>query len=59
MNRFTTESDEPYEPLRVDPAIEAAQHDRLARLRAERGGMSGLLAAMREAARRRRTSWSR
>ncbi len=36
VNRFTLDADEPYEPLRVDPAIERAQADRLARLRAER-----------------------
>ncbi len=36
VNRFTSEADEKYEPLRVDPAIEAAQAARLARLRAER-----------------------
>ncbi|KAB1935923.1 methylmalonyl-CoA mutase [Micromonospora sp. ALFpr18c] len=36
LNRFTVDQEEPYEPLRVDPTIEAAQADRLARLRAER-----------------------
>ncbi|GGN16628.1 methylmalonyl-CoA mutase N-terminal domain/subunit [Actinoplanes campanulatus] len=36
VNRFTVEEEEKYEPLRVDPAIEAAQVARLARLRAER-----------------------
>ncbi|MEV5746704.1 methylmalonyl-CoA mutase family protein [Actinoallomurus sp. NPDC052308] len=36
VNRFRTEDDEPYEPLRVDPAIGEAQAERLARLRAER-----------------------
>ncbi len=36
LNRFTIDADEPYEPLRVDPAIEAQQAERLARLRAER-----------------------
>jgi methylmalonyl-CoA mutase, N-terminal domain len=36
VNRFTMDAEEKYEPLRVDPAIEAAQVDRLARLRAER-----------------------
>ncbi len=36
VNRFTLDEEEPYEPLRVDPAIEAAQAERLARLRAER-----------------------
>ncbi|MEV1285836.1 methylmalonyl-CoA mutase family protein [Micromonospora sp. NPDC049679] len=38
VNRFTIDAEEPYEPLRVDPAIEAAQADRLARLRRERDG---------------------
>ena len=51
VNKFTTESDEPYEPLRVNPAIEAEQRARLATLRAERGDISGLLEAIREAAR--------
>ena len=36
VNRFTLDEEEPYEPLRVDPAIEAAQAARLAKLRAER-----------------------
>jgi methylmalonyl-CoA mutase, N-terminal domain len=36
LNRFTLDVEEPYEPLRVDPAIEQAQVDRLARLRATR-----------------------
>jgi methylmalonyl-CoA mutase, N-terminal domain len=36
VNRFTIEEEEAYEPLRVDPAIEAAQAARLAALRAER-----------------------
>ena len=38
LNRFAVETEDPYEPLRVDPAIEAQQADRLARLRAERDG---------------------
>jgi methylmalonyl-CoA mutase, N-terminal domain len=38
LNRFTTDGDEPYEPLRVNPAIEAEQRERLARLRADRDG---------------------
>ncbi|MGK5679251.1 acyl-CoA mutase large subunit family protein [Actinoplanes sp. URMC 104] len=38
VNRFAAESEERYEPLRVDPAIEAAQVARLARLRSERDG---------------------
>ncbi|MFJ2776193.1 methylmalonyl-CoA mutase [Kitasatospora sp. NPDC087315] len=36
VNRFQLDAEEPYEPLRVDPAIEARQAGRLARLRAER-----------------------
>ncbi len=36
VNRYTTAEEEPYQPLRVDPAIESAQAQRLARLRAER-----------------------
>jgi len=37
VNRFTADGEEPYQPLRVDPAIEAAQAGRLARLRRARG----------------------
>ena len=33
VNKFTADDEEPYEPLRVDPRIEQAQADRLARLR--------------------------
>ena len=36
VNRFITEEDEPYEPLRVDPAIEEGQVRRLESLRAAR-----------------------
>ncbi|MEV4434761.1 methylmalonyl-CoA mutase family protein [Streptomyces sp. NPDC049585] len=36
VNRFRLDEEEPYEPLRVDPAIEARQRERLARLRAGR-----------------------
>ncbi len=36
LNRFATTDDEPYAPLRVDPAIEAQQGARLAVLRATR-----------------------
>jgi methylmalonyl-CoA mutase, N-terminal domain len=36
VNRFTTEDEEPYQPLRVDPSIEAEQAERLARLRERR-----------------------
>jgi methylmalonyl-CoA mutase N-terminal domain/subunit len=38
VNKFVTHGDEPYEPLRVDPQIEAEQCQRLAALRAERDG---------------------
>jgi methylmalonyl-CoA mutase N-terminal domain/subunit len=51
VNRFTIDADEPYEPLRVNPQIEAEQRARLEKLRAERGDISGLLEAVREAAR--------
>ena len=36
VNRYKVDEEEPYVPLRVDPAIEAQQCDRLAKLRAER-----------------------
>jgi methylmalonyl-CoA mutase N-terminal domain/subunit len=36
LNRFTTDDTDPYQPLRVDPASEAEQRERLGRLRAER-----------------------
>jgi len=36
VNRFTLDEEEPYEPLRVDPRIEAEQSARLAALRAGR-----------------------
>lgn len=38
VNRFVLDAEEPYEPLRVDPEIEAQQVERLARLREERSG---------------------
>ncbi|MEU5301274.1 methylmalonyl-CoA mutase [Streptomyces noursei] len=52
VNRFRTEEEEPYEPLRVDPAIEAQQAERLARLRARRNGraVTAALGALRKAA---------
>jgi methylmalonyl-CoA mutase N-terminal domain/subunit len=51
VNRFALDEEESYEPLRVDPAIEAGQRDRLARLRSERdqAAVDGHLAAVREA----------
>ncbi|MFF1687453.1 MULTISPECIES: methylmalonyl-CoA mutase [unclassified Streptomyces] len=36
VNRYTIDVEEPYEPLRVDPAIEAQQAEHLTQLRAER-----------------------
>ncbi|MFJ4929215.1 methylmalonyl-CoA mutase [Streptomyces sp. NPDC088736] len=52
VNRFRLDEEEPYEPLRVDPAIEAQQAERLARLRAERDGaaVEAALAALKDAA---------
>ncbi|HEX6444264.1 MAG TPA: methylmalonyl-CoA mutase family protein [Streptosporangiales bacterium] len=38
VNRYRVDADDPYEPLRVDPAIEAQQAQRLAALRADRDG---------------------
>jgi methylmalonyl-CoA mutase, N-terminal domain len=52
VNRFTVDAEDPYEPLRVDPSIEAAQAERLATLRAARdsGAVDRALAALRKAA---------
>ncbi|MFD5364360.1 methylmalonyl-CoA mutase [Streptomyces tendae] len=52
VNRFQLDEEEPYEPLRVDPAIEAQQAERLARLRAERdqASVDSALAALKKAA---------
>ena len=36
VNKFAADGEEPYQPLRVDPSIEAAQAARLNRLRQER-----------------------
>jgi len=71
VNRFAADSEERYEPLRVDPAIEAAQVARLAELRAGRdavaveaaladlakaaGGSENVLPLMKEALRLRAT----
>jgi methylmalonyl-CoA mutase N-terminal domain/subunit len=71
VNRFTGDGDEPYVPLRVDPAIEAAQAARLATLRSHRdsaavastlddlraaaAGTDNVLYPMREALRARAT----
>ncbi|NUP52359.1 MAG: methylmalonyl-CoA mutase [Catenulispora sp.] len=40
VNKYTIDVEEPYEPLRVDPAIEAQQAERLTRLRAERDNIA-------------------
>jgi methylmalonyl-CoA mutase N-terminal domain/subunit len=52
LNRFTLDEEEPYEPLRVDPAIEAAQASRLAELRRARdaGAVERALSDLRSAA---------
>jgi methylmalonyl-CoA mutase N-terminal domain/subunit len=52
VNRFVTDEDEPYVPLRVDPAIEAQQCARLATLRADRdqGEVDRHLASLAKAA---------
>jgi methylmalonyl-CoA mutase N-terminal domain/subunit len=38
VNSYATSDEEPYEPLRVDPELEAQQSERLAKLRADRDG---------------------
>ena len=52
VNKYVTNGEEPYEPLRVDPQIEADQRERLAVLRAERDNraVTGALDALRVAA---------
>jgi methylmalonyl-CoA mutase N-terminal domain/subunit len=52
LNAYLSDEDEPYEPLRVDPAIEADQVRRLEQLRAERVGddVSRALDTLRKAA---------
>jgi methylmalonyl-CoA mutase N-terminal domain/subunit len=71
VNAFAMDTDEPYEPLRVDPAIEQEQAARLAKLRSARdagavrrrvddlkreaGGSGNLLYPLREALRARAT----
>jgi methylmalonyl-CoA mutase N-terminal domain/subunit len=71
VNRFGVDEEEKYEPLRVDPAIEASQAARLKALRADRDGVAvesaladlakaaqgteNVLPFMREALRRRAT----
>jgi methylmalonyl-CoA mutase, N-terminal domain len=71
VNRFTSDGDESYQPLRVDPSIEQDQADRLARLRGSRdagqwqraiddlrkaaAGQDNVLVPLREALRARAT----
>ncbi|MCK7623019.1 methylmalonyl-CoA mutase family protein [Streptomyces sp. RS10V-4] len=52
VNRFRTDEEEPYEPLRVDPALEARQAERLAVLRERRNrhAVAAALGALRKAA---------
>ncbi|GAA1839447.1 acyl-CoA mutase large subunit family protein [Asanoa iriomotensis] len=52
LNKFTIAEEEPYEPLRVDPAIEAAQAKRLATIRESRdaAAVAQALAAVKSAA---------
>ncbi|MFJ3822716.1 acyl-CoA mutase large subunit family protein [Streptomyces nodosus] len=52
VNRFQLDEEEPYEPLRVDPAIEARQAERLAGLRAgrDRTAVDRALADLKKAA---------
>ncbi|MBM9504653.1 acyl-CoA mutase large subunit family protein [Actinacidiphila acididurans] len=52
VNRFKLDEEEPYEPLRVDPAIEAQQAQRLAALRADRDqqAVDAALATLQKAA---------
>lgn len=52
VNRFTHDGDAPYQPLVIDPGLEAAQIARLAQLRASRdaGAVSSALATLRETA---------
>jgi len=53
LNRFRLDTEEPYEPLRVDPAIEEQQAERLAKLRSDRHAdeVDRCLAALQRAAR--------
>jgi methylmalonyl-CoA mutase N-terminal domain/subunit len=52
VNRFAINEEDPYEPLRVDPAIEATQAKRLAAIRESRdsAAVDRALAAVRDAA---------
>lgn len=53
VNRFVLDEEEPYEPLRVDPALEAAQAARVARMREGRDNVrvQAALEQLRSAAR--------
>ncbi|MFI9547457.1 methylmalonyl-CoA mutase family protein, partial [Streptomyces sp. NPDC052016] len=52
VNRFQLDEEEPYQPLRVDPAIETQQAERIAKLRAWRDQerVDRSIARLREAA---------
>ena len=52
VNKFATAGEEPYQPLRVDPAIEAEQAAKLARLKERRDAMAfgRAIAALEQAA---------
>jgi methylmalonyl-CoA mutase, N-terminal domain len=52
MNRFALDTEDAYEPLRVDPAIEVEQRERLAKLRTDRdtGAVTAGLDALRRTA---------
>jgi methylmalonyl-CoA mutase, N-terminal domain len=52
VNKYAADGEEPYQPLRVDPAIEAAQAERLARLRQTRdsGAVSRAISALKTTA---------
>jgi methylmalonyl-CoA mutase N-terminal domain/subunit len=52
VNRFGLDEEEPYDPLRVDPTIEATQAERLAKLRADRDDLAvqRALSGLRQAA---------
>lgn len=51
VNRFEMDAEEPVEVMAVDPALEAAQVQRLNRLRGDRGDISSVLEAVTETAR--------
>ncbi|NDL58552.1 acyl-CoA mutase large subunit family protein [Phytoactinopolyspora mesophila] len=52
VNRYNSDGEEPYEPLRVDPELEAQQIERLARVRESRSAadVERCLGALRDAA---------